>query len=938
MADLAGVQLTLVDSVDKAVQFMTWLSQRRPDDIVAVDTETGEYPGHPTGDALSPWHGRLRLVQVGDGMAAWAIPWDGWNGVFIEAMKRYQGEIICHNVAFEARFFALHSEFQIPWHRTHDTMIAAHLINPLESAALKTLTSKYVDARSAGLQRVLDEGMSKNGWTWGSVPVHYQPYWSYGALDCVLTTRLWELQKEKVGKGGPYALAYDLEMATRRVCTEMELNGARVDVDYAKKKYEQLHEYAESIKSWGSKCYGGRSMTSNRDLIDIFENTLSAEITELTPSGQKKMDKEQLKKFTVNYNGEIGQLAQTVLDMRKAAKLAETYFLNFINQNIDGLLHPNVRTLGARTSRMCLAEGTMIDGPRDLVKHPAGVPIEQMKPGDLVYSFDESGTPHVKPVTHVHDKGTKRVLRLVYAAEGNGSGRRLMEIRATPDHRFALRTGEYKELSDLHPGDRLGYLSRTVLTGSEDRHQYAMSKISWNGERMRSEARYVYQDTGGNHSMRLVHHLDENSLNQHPLNLSGLAGRAEHMSVHRGPGDCPYTKDELTEIVHSSTNLKHVASSLGVGYHSLRLWMRELGVAMPHNLTGPYGNKYAVCPMTATEFFMRLEESSEGRRGGVEQLARELQVPGSVVRRWKKEFSRENHVVIAVIDDNESLPVYDLTIEDTPNFVANELWVHNSITDPALQTLGKGERTVRDAFIARDEDEVLITSDLDQVEFRMFASMSQDPQLIALFQRADRDMAAGDPNADAFTYIMRELYNDPTATKKDKRRKLIKGYIYGRLYGAGVAKQALTAGVAEPVMREVANAFDRNYPGAKVFTQRVEDEGQRRYRTEGQGYINTATGRRLPCDEGKIYTLVNYAIQGGAAEVFKLDLLKLDAAGLTEFFVVPVHDEIVMSVPKRDVEEMKKVVKECMTTREGWAVPLTAGCDGPAERWGDLID
>lgn len=614
MADLSGVRLELVDSVAKASEFMTWLSERRPDDIIAVDTETGERPGNPTEHALSPWHGRLRLVQVGDGYTAFAIPWERWNGVFHEAMSRYEGEIICHNVAFEARWFALQSDFRIPWHRTHDTMIASRVINPLESAALKTLTSKYVDGRSAGLQRIMDEGMAKNGWTWGTVPINYQPYWTYGALDCILTTRLWELFKKDVGPGTRYRLPYDLEMGARRVCTAMELNGARVDVEYSEKKYHELSRYAEDVKKWGKEVYG-KSLGSNHDLINIFSG-MGAEWgpDDLTPSGQRKMDKDQLRKFSINYPGtEIEMLSDTVLSMRKQAKLAETYFKNFVDLHIDGIVHPDINTLGARTGRM-------------------------------------------------------------------------------------------------------------------------------------------------------------------------------------------------------------------------------------------------------------------------------------------------------------------------------------SIRNPALQTLGKGERTVRDAFIPRNEGEVLITSDLDQVEFRMFASMSQDPQLIDLFNRADADMAAGDPNGDSFTYIMRELYNDPAATKKDKRRKLIKGYIYGRLYGAGVAKQALTAGVPESQMREVANAFDRNYPGAKVFTAKIEDEGQRRYRSEGQGYVLTRTGRRLPCDEGKIYTLVNYAIQGGAAEVFKLDLLKLDAAGLTDYLVVPVHDEIVMSVPKEDVEELKVTVKECMTTREGWAVPLTAGCDGPGERWGDLID
>lgn len=609
--DLTGIRLEYVNSIQKAMEFITWLGERRPDDIIAVDTETGEYPGKPTKDALSPWHGRLRLVQVGDAMTAWAIPWDGWNGVFHEAMKKFQGQIICHNVAFEARWFAMHSTFDIPWHRTHDTMIAAHIIDPLGPGALKVLTSRYVDARASGLQRVLNEGMSDNGWTWGTVPIDYQPYWTYGALDCILTVRLWEKFKDRCGPGGPYSRVYDLEMATRRVVTRMELNGTRVDVDYSRRKYDELHAYAESVKQWGINTFSQpgkkRSITSNRDLIDIFANDLGEEWSAETPSGNKAMDKDQLKRFISLGSPKASELATTILRMRKASKLAETYFLNFINLNIDGIVHANVRTLGARTSRM-------------------------------------------------------------------------------------------------------------------------------------------------------------------------------------------------------------------------------------------------------------------------------------------------------------------------------------SITDPALQTLGKQEKTVREAFIPRDEDECIITSDLDQVEFRMTASLSEDAGLIELFARCDRE------GGDSFTEIMRELYNDPTATKSDKRRKLVKGVVYGKLYGAGIGKMALTGGVTDAQMKTVVDAFDSQYPGVKAFSRRIEDTGMRRYRDEGQGYILTQTGRRLPCDDGKVYTLTNYAIQGGAAEVFKLDMLKCDAAGLGDFLCVPVHDELVASVPRKDVREYKETLKQCMTTTDGWNVPLTAGCDGPYENWGEGVD
>lgn len=159
MTGLGDIRLELVDSVDQAQRFINWLGERRPHNAIAVDIETGELSGGKREDALSPWHGRMRLVQVGDGQTGWSIPWDEWNGVFYEAMNKFDGPLVCHNIAFEARWFDVQSRWKMPWERAHDTMIMAHLIDPLGSGALKRLTSQYVDPQAAALQGQLDEGL-----------------------------------------------------------------------------------------------------------------------------------------------------------------------------------------------------------------------------------------------------------------------------------------------------------------------------------------------------------------------------------------------------------------------------------------------------------------------------------------------------------------------------------------------------------------------------------------------------------------------------------------------------------------------------------------------------------------------------------------------------------------------------------------------------------
>ena len=59
---------------------------------------------------------------------------------------------------------------------------------------------------------------------------------------------------------------------------------------------------------------------------------------------------------------------------------------------------------------------------------------------------------------------------------------------------------------------------------------------------------------------------------------------------------------------------------------------------------------------------------------------------------------------------------------------------------------------------------------------------------------------------------------------------------------------------------------------------------------------------------------------------------------MTELLIVPVHDEIVMQAPKSDAEEIMQIVKQCMTTTEGWDVPLTSGVEGPFDTWGSKYE
>jgi DNA polymerase-1 len=252
-----------------------------------------------------------------------------------------------------------------------------------------------------------------------------------------------------------------------------------------------------------------------------------------------------------------------------------------------------------------------------------------------------------------------------------------------------------------------------------------------------------------------------------------------------------------------------------------------------------------------------------------------------------------------------------------------------SMERPNLQNLPRKSEKNRAAEVVRNcitasEGNRLLMCDFDQIEMRLLAHLSQDPGLISAFGKSE----------DFFVTLAREVFLDPTIEKSDPRRSRVKNVGYAEIYGAGIAKMAQTAGVAEDQIRVVKNRWDASYPGVKRFKQAVENEAWNRQRAEGIPYARSiVTGRRHVADVNKIYALVNYLIQGTAAEVFKKALLKLDAAGLGEYMVVPVHDEIILDVPLGEVDDVVQALRDNMNDSDSFSVPISASVSA-GERWG----
>lgn len=353
---LANVELHLVNSMEEAENFFRWLGERHEHGLIGLDTESG---------GLSPYRNRLRMVQFGDTQQGWAIPTEDWLGIAKEAMRRYDGGYVLHNASYDWQVIAENAGIKLPWHALDDTMTLAHLKNPNRPRGLKTLGDLLVDPRASAGQYLLHDGMRKQGWTWDTVPVDFEPYWIYSALDPVLTMHIYGKVKDAAAR---WPEAYDIERAAIQYTAEMSRRGVLVDLEYVDRKIEELSAFIEKGKGWLHKEYGVTSVNAPKQLAKALESD-GMEIQFWTGTGAPKMDKDALK-FYKNLadgsNGDAYQLIDVITNVRKSEKMIGAYFENFKEMTgSDGRLHCAIHPCAATTGRMSISDPSMQNLPTD---------------------------------------------------------------------------------------------------------------------------------------------------------------------------------------------------------------------------------------------------------------------------------------------------------------------------------------------------------------------------------------------------------------------------------------------------------------------------------------------------------------------------------------------------------------------------------------------
>lgn len=370
----SDLELHLVKSLDDAMAMKRWLGERRRS-VLGFDTETS---------GLNPYapDAKLRTIQIGDLHTGWIVPYEQWGGAAIECLDAWEGEYAAHNLPFDANWLSIHAGWNIPWHRAHDTEVMARIVQPSKPAALKRVSDEFVDPRASEGQKKLDKAFKDNGWGWHNVPIDLPEYWLYGALDPVLAAHLFDHFRADE----QYNEVYQLEMAVLRICTEMSRKGMRVDLDYSRAKYQELTDKVESNKKWAQDNWG-ISITSGPQLADFLEEN-GAVFEKRTAKGAKSTAKDQFELFLLSENKFVADAVRFVQKTKNQEKMANGYFENFIKFSDDGLVHPNIRTLGARTSRMSVVDPALQTVPRgDSLVRDAFIP---MNDSELLLSCDYS--------------------------------------------------------------------------------------------------------------------------------------------------------------------------------------------------------------------------------------------------------------------------------------------------------------------------------------------------------------------------------------------------------------------------------------------------------------------------------------------------------------------------------------------------------------------
>ena len=246
-----------------------------------------------------------------------------------------------------------------------------------------------------------------------------------------------------------------------------------------------------------------------------------------------------------------------------------------------------------------------------------------------------------------------------------------------------------------------------------------------------------------------------------------------------------------------------------------------------------------------------------------------------------------------------------------------------SSNNPNLQNIPirteKG-REVRKAFIACDEDHVLLAADYSQVELRLIAEMSGDSVMVEAFQQG----------LDIHAATASKVFDVPIDKVTREMRSNAKTVNFGIIYGVSAFGLSQQSTLSRKEAAEIIKSYFATYPKLKEYMDAniafARENGYVKTLMNRKRRLNDINSRNAVVRGHSERNAINAPVQGSAADIIKLAMIKvqaeIEAQGLQSKMILQVHDELVFDALKTELPQLKKIIKEAMENVFESSVPL----------------
>ncbi|HZP22790.1 MAG TPA: DNA polymerase I, partial [Terriglobales bacterium] len=241
-------------------------------------------------------------------------------------------------------------------------------------------------------------------------------------------------------------------------------------------------------------------------------------------------------------------------------------------------------------------------------------------------------------------------------------------------------------------------------------------------------------------------------------------------------------------------------------------------------------------------------------------------------------------------------------------------------------------REIRAAFVA-EPGHVLLKADYSQIELRLLAHFSGDKLLVEAYRTGQ----------DIHTLTASQVFGVPPLMVNAEHRRRAKAVNFGIVYGLSAFGLSQQIGIDTKEAKRFIDAYFEKYSGVREFIDHTLEQVRREQK------VSTLFGRVRPIADihSKNFNLrgfaertaVNTPLQGTAADLIKLAMIRIDAElrerKLQAKMLLQVHDELVFEVPEAEIDTIKSLVRERMENVHQLKVPLQVDV-GVGPNWRDL--